>query len=96
MTMDNQAIIRRENAGFTILDAIFTQETGGYCIGVNAHQYVTWWFMVRGENINDISFYHGNYFLKDDDAPIKSMAKAYADFHRRVANAFDNVAKYGW
>lgn len=91
--MNAESIIRMNNAGFEILDAIFTGDNHGYCIGINAWQYVTWWFVTHG---NHVDFYHGNYHLKDDDSPARSRAKAYADYYNRVANSLEQYSKYGW
>lgn len=89
--MNSNSIIHMRNAGFEILDAIFTSDHGGFCIGVSPNQYVTWWFMVRGD---DVSFYHGHYFMVDRNSPNRSRAKAMADFHLRVSQGFDQTARY--
>lgn len=94
--MNSNSIIRMNNAGFEIMDAIFTNDNNGFCIGVSPNQYVTWWFTTRGEKVQDISFYHGHYFMVDRDSPNRSRAKAMADFYLRVSQGFDQTARYGY
>ena len=88
------AIIGMENAGFTIIDAKYTQGEYGYAIGRNKHEYVTWMYCNR--NDRTVNFYYGNYFPIDIDSPYKSAAKALADYYSRIAEAFNNLAKNGY
>ena len=87
------AIIGMKNAGFTIIDAKRTDGDYGYAIGRNDLEYVTW--MYHSKDDRTASFYHGHYFPIDIDSPFKSAAKALADYHSRIADAFDTLAKYG-
>lgn len=89
--MDSKSIIRMRNAGFEILDAIFTNDSSGYCIGVSPSEYVVWWFKVLED---DVSFYHGQYFMVDEKAPKRSRARAMANFYLRVSEGFDNAARW--
>lgn len=77
---------------YTILDAVFTDQYSGYCIGRKNTEYVTWWFALRG---NIVDYYHGHYFRIDPDAPMKSHALAMADFYSRTAQGFRVNAKFG-
>lgn len=88
------AIIGMENAGFIIIDAKNTSSDYGYAIGKNEHKsYVTW--MYDNRDNRTVSFSQGHYFPIDVDSPYKSAAKALADYHSRIADAFDKLAKYG-
>lgn len=88
------AVVGTRNAGFDIIEAEYTDGTHGYALGRSGTQYVTWWF-TNCDNTR-ISFYHGNYFPIDPDAPGKSAARAQADYHRRLADSFNSMAKYGY
>lgn len=85
-------IIGTKNAGFTIIEAMRTSENTGYAIGKTENQYVVWWFC-EGKGID---FYHGHYFPIDCDAPFKSRMQAKADYCRRLADTYENQAKYGY
>lgn len=87
------AIIGMENAGFTIIDAKNTHSDYGYAIGKNEHEYVTW--MYRNRDNRTVTFYQGHHITRDPDAPARTEAKAYADYYRRLADAYNNIAKYG-
>ena len=87
-----RTVIGYENAGYTIIEATYTGENGGYAIGKNDLEYVTWWFNI-GQGID---FYHGHYILIDPDAPAKARADAYADYFKRLAKAYEDLSKYGY
>lgn len=87
-------LIRYENAGFTIIEAHYYNGKEGYCIGISENQYVTWGFSWADQN-KQPSFYHGHYFQIDHDAPMKSAARAAADYHRRLMEAYEYVMNYG-
>lgn len=87
-------IIGTENAGFNIIEAMRYDPTHGYCIGRSKNQYVTWWFCERIDGTG-VSFYHGNYFPIDWDAPMKSAARVKADYCRRLMEAYENLSRYG-
>lgn len=91
----SREIIGHINAGFTIIEEQYTDGTHGYVLGKSGTQYVTWWFNERGVG-GTPDFYHGNYFSIDPDAPGKSRAKAYADYYRRLSEALEQIAKYGY
>lgn len=88
------AIIGMENAGFTIIDAKNTHSDYGYAIGKNDCEYVTW--MYHNRDNRTPSFYHGHYIWKNPDSPARSEAKAYADYYQRLAETYNNIAKYGY
>lgn len=83
------------NAGYDIIEAMYYNSTAGYCLGRNKHQYVTWWFTEKPDG-SDVSFYHGNYFPIDADSPLRSAARAKADYCHRLCEAFHNIAEYGY
>lgn len=87
-----KAIFGNKNAGYTILEAEYTDEAHGYAIGKNDNEYVTWWFCI---NENGVTYYHGHYISVEVDSPAKSRAKAYSDYHGRLSEAYDMIAKYG-
>lgn len=87
-----KAIFGNRNAGYTILEAEYTDEAHGYAIGKNDYEYVTWWFCI---NEKDVNYYHGHYINVDIDSPLKSRAKAYSDYHDRLSKAYITIAKYG-
>ena len=82
-----------KNAGFTIFDEVRTGIESGYALGKSELNYVTWWYKVRSTTVD---FYHGHYIPIDHDAPMKSQAKAYADLHRRAADDFERMSRYGY
>lgn len=88
------AIIGMENAGFTIIDAKNTDSDFGYAIGCNEYEYVTW--MYDNRDNRTVSFSHGHYFRCNPDAPARTKAEAYADYFRRLADAYNSIAKYGY
>lgn len=88
------AIIGMENAGFTIIDAKDISDNYGYAIGINDHEYVTWMYLNR--NDRTVSFNQGHYFIRNPDAPARTKAEVYADYYRRLANTYDDIAKYGY
>ena len=80
------------NGSYTILEAKYIERDHGYVIAKNKMEYVTWRFVNQGLNI---SYYGGHYVQIDHDSPTKSMAQAYADYHSRIADAYNTLAKYG-
>ena len=81
-----------KNAGYTIIGEEYIEQDHGYVIAKNRTEYVTWRFVNRGD---EASYYGGHYFPIDIDSPMKSAAKAFADYHNRIADAYDTLAKYG-
>lgn len=88
-------IIGQKNAGFEIIEAMNTSESQGYCIGKNELEYVTWWYVIPGEGLA-AHFYHGHYFRNNPDAPTKSLAKVKADYCHRLAEAYEQLSRYGY
>ena len=88
-----RGIIATTNAGYTIIEAAYTDTSHGYVIGKNNGNYVTWGFRERGD---EIDFYHGHYIQIDPDSPARSRAKAYADFHERLAEKYREAVEYGY
>lgn len=80
------------NAGYTIIQAEYTDNESGYAIAKNEHNYVTWWFHVSEVRID---YYHGHYIPIKADSPFKSRAEAYKDYHSRLTEAYNGIIKYG-
>ena len=87
-------IVGTKNAGFEIITAEHVNGLSGYCIGRSATQYVTWYFTLHVTN-EEVDFYHGHYIPIDQDSPYKSACRAKADYHRRMMEALESIAKYG-
>lgn len=88
------AIIGMKNAGYTIIDAKNTHSDYGYAIGRNDYEYVTW--MYRNTDNRTVSFYYGHYFTYNPEAPARAEAEAYTDYYRRLADAYNAIAEYGY
>lgn len=89
---NKKEIFGNKNAGYTIIEAEYTDNESGYAIGKNDTNYVTWWFKINTERID---YYNGHYTIIDVDSPLKSRAKAYEDYHERLTKAYNTIAKYG-
>lgn len=85
-------IIGTENAGYVIIEAMRYNPTTGYCIGRNKYEYVTWWFSEAPDG-KSINFYHGHYFPINCLTPLKSAAKAKADYCRRLMEAYEYISE---
>lgn len=89
------SVIGTMNAGFKIIEAMRTDPNHGYCIGRKANEYVTWYFEETPDG-KRINFSFGHYFTIDHDAPMKSAAKAKANYCRRLMETYESISKYGY
>ena len=88
-----RGIIATTNEGYTIIEAAYIDTNHGYVIGKSKNNYVTRDFRERGD---EIDFNHGHYIWIDPDSPARSKAKAYADFHERLAKRYRELVEYGY
>ena len=90
--INKREIFGNKNAGYTIIEAEYTDNESGYAIGKNEYNYVTWWFHINEKRID---YYHGHYTPIEADSPFKSRARAYEDYHNRLSEAYNEIIKYG-